>query len=189
MLGTGQLQSVGLVGCLSLAQPLSYYTITITLPSRTSVPQDLTPHTSMHLSPHKVLQFILFSKIYFCLLTIFSASRISPCLYRESVITSILFSAAILYWSASALVFLRPSDLFTRLQAVSTSPGELNFLLISLSSSGNSWLANRTGPVARPSPRSATAGLPAGKYLSCLSQSQPVSTHPNPSHLGCLQLR
>ena len=58
MLGTGQLQSVGLVGSLSLAQPLSYHTITITLPSHTSVPQYLTPHWTSPLTKYYSLFYI-----------------------------------------------------------------------------------------------------------------------------------
>ena len=63
MLGTGQLQSVGLVGSLSLAQPLSYHTITITLPSHTSVPQylstsHLTPYCTSHLTKYYSLFYI-----------------------------------------------------------------------------------------------------------------------------------
>ena len=167
-------------GCWAVSALLSLTPI-IPSPSYTS---HLSPHTSLPLSqPHRI-HFILFLIIYFCLLTIFSESRRSPCLYGESVITSMLCSAAILYWSASALVLLRPSDLLTRLQAVSTSPGELNFLMINFSSSGNSWLANKTGAVARPSPRSATAGLPAGK-----SSKKNLSTRLNPSHPECLQWR
>ena len=75
-----------------------------------------------------------------------------------------LSRAASLYLLASSLVCLSPSDWQTRLNAVSASPGWLNLLRISLFSSLNCSLANRTGAVARPSFRSAAEGFPACSY-------------------------
>ena len=62
--------------------------------------------------------------------------------------------------------FLQTFDCETLVLARSTSPGLANFLMISGSSSGNSWQANKTGPVASPSPRSATLGLPSTEMLT-----------------------
>ena len=102
---------------------------------------------------------------YFSLLIISRVRCSMFCLYGESVSTPILSSAASLYLSARALVLSRPADLMTSSQAVSTSPARLNLLRMRGSSWGNSWLANKTGPVARPRPRSATLGLPGRDIL------------------------
>ena len=58
----------------------------------------------------------------------------------------------------------------TNSKAFSTSPGLLNLLAIISSNSGNLVVANKTGAVARPSFKSAAAGLPNCSELASKSK-------------------
>ena len=86
-------------------------------------------------------------------------------LYLELASGSIDCNALTQWVRAKARVLSRPSLLRTASKAACTSPGLENLLAIMASSSGNFALANKTGAVARPSSRSAAAGLPSCSEL------------------------
>ena len=86
-------------------------------------------------------------------------------LYLELARGSIDCNAFTQWVRAKARVLSRPSLLRTASKAAWTSPGLENLLAIMASSSGNFALANKTGAVARPSSRSAAAGLPSCSEL------------------------
>ena len=67
-------------------------------------------------------------------------------------------------------VFNFKQYVLTNSKAFSTSPGLLNLLAIISSNSGNLVVANKTGAVARPSFKSAAAGLPNCSELASKSK-------------------
>lgn len=81
-------------------------------------------------------------------------------LYSDSSSPATASTASLQCLRASSFVFSSPPDLATASKAVSTSPAKEKPLVIMSSKKLNSFAAKRTGAVARPSLRSAAAGLP-----------------------------
>ena len=108
------------------------------------------------------INFLLF---YFRRFIVLTHISISPSLASESgnsLIASVALSA---YSCARALVCASPSLRRTSSRAISTSPSPANLRPTSTPRSGFSFHANSNGAVARPSFKSAPAGLPSSSPL------------------------
>ena len=106
----------------------------------------------MYYLSRDISQFIRLSTV--------SVKPIRLSLYSESRRGSMALTASLQCFVASSFVLSRPSLSNTAVNAASTSPGFENLRAIMGSSWGNFTDANSTGAVARPSFKSAAAGLP-----------------------------